>query len=147
MLVSSPRQQLWTQDWKQLWRGRWRSMYNYNYSYVFVSFTLSSLNSLNFIFVAFPQFRCIVDGKYQQAMGTSIECRRLDKLEEAISRSDNVRGTLSYCINVSHSFVNLREYRQEVREMRSYSYIILKSIRRIYPENLPFLFHSFNFSY
>ncbi|KAJ8774020.1 hypothetical protein K2173_009451 [Erythroxylum novogranatense] len=58
--------------------------------------------------------KCIVDGKYQQAMGIAIECRRLDKLEEAITRSDNVHGSLSYCINVSHSFVNLREYRREV---------------------------------
>ncbi|GAV59023.1 PC_rep domain-containing protein/HEAT_2 domain-containing protein, partial [Cephalotus follicularis] len=58
--------------------------------------------------------KCIMDGKYQQAMGIAIECRRLDKLEEAITRSDNVQGTLSYCINVSHSFVNRREYRREV---------------------------------
>lgn len=64
-----------------------------------------------------------MDGKYQQAMGTAIECRRLDKLEEAITKSDNVQGTLSYCINVSHSFVNLREYRQEVRGWRLSSYI------------------------
>ena len=59
--------------------------------------------------------RCITDKKYQQAMGIAIECRRLDKLEEAITKSDNVEGTLSYCINVSHSFVNRREYRHEVR--------------------------------
>ncbi|KAJ0960103.1 hypothetical protein J5N97_000118 [Dioscorea zingiberensis] len=39
---------------------------------------------------------------------------RLDKLEEAIIKSDNVQGTLSYCINVSHSYINLREYRREV---------------------------------
>ncbi|KFK26374.1 hypothetical protein AALP_AA8G240200 [Arabis alpina] len=58
--------------------------------------------------------KCIIDGKYQQAMGIAIECRRLDKLEEAITKSDNVQGTLSYCINVSHSFVNRREYRHEV---------------------------------
>ncbi|KAH0932565.1 hypothetical protein HID58_009682 [Brassica napus] len=58
--------------------------------------------------------KCITDGKYQQAMGIAIECRRLDKLEEAITKSDNVEGTLSYCINVSHSFVNRREYRHEV---------------------------------
>ncbi|KAJ4841738.1 26S proteasome non-ATPase regulatory subunit 1 A, partial [Turnera subulata] len=58
--------------------------------------------------------KCIIDGKYQQAMGIAIECRRLDKLEEAIMRSDNVHGTLSYCMNVSHSFVNRREYRREV---------------------------------
>ncbi|KAL6338533.1 hypothetical protein AAG906_020635 [Vitis piasezkii] len=58
--------------------------------------------------------KCIVDGRYQQAMGMAVECRRLDKLEEAITRSDNVHGTLSYCINISHSFVNRREYRHEV---------------------------------
>ncbi|GLT68610.1 hypothetical protein SLA2020_408220 [Shorea laevis] len=58
--------------------------------------------------------KCIADGKYQQAMGIAIECRRLDKLEEAITRSDNVAGSLSYCMNVSHSFVNRREYRREV---------------------------------
>ncbi|KAJ4955156.1 hypothetical protein NE237_011939 [Protea cynaroides] len=58
--------------------------------------------------------KCISDGKYQQAMGMAIECRRLDKLEEAIIRSDNVHGSLSYCVNISHSFVNLREYRHEV---------------------------------
>lgn len=58
--------------------------------------------------------KCILDEKYQQAMGMAIECRRLDKLEEAIMKSDNAPGSLAYCINVSHSYVNLREYRQEV---------------------------------
>ncbi|KAJ8497333.1 hypothetical protein OPV22_007885 [Ensete ventricosum] len=58
--------------------------------------------------------KCILDGKYQQAMGMAIECRRLDKLEEAITQSDNVHGALSYCITLSHSFVNHREYRCEV---------------------------------
>lgn len=58
--------------------------------------------------------KCILDGRYQQAMGMAIECRRLDKLEEAVMRSDNAPGSLSYCIKVSHSYVNRREYRQEV---------------------------------
>ncbi|GMH20299.1 hypothetical protein Nepgr_022140 [Nepenthes gracilis] len=58
--------------------------------------------------------KCIFDGRYQQAIGMAIECRRLDKLEEAIMRSDNVQGTLSYCINLSHAYVNWREYRHEV---------------------------------
>lgn len=58
--------------------------------------------------------KCVLDGRYQQAMGMAIECRRLDKLEEAITKSDNVPGTLSYCINISHTFVNRREYRHEV---------------------------------
>ncbi|GAB4844091.1 26S proteasome non-ATPase regulatory subunit 1 A [Ancistrocladus abbreviatus] len=58
--------------------------------------------------------KCISDGRYQQAIGMAIECRRLDKLEEAVTKSDNVHGTLSYCINISHSYVTSRECRQEV---------------------------------
>ncbi|EPS66586.1 hypothetical protein M569_08186, partial [Genlisea aurea] len=58
--------------------------------------------------------RCILDGKYQQAIGMAIECRRLDKLEEAVMRSDNVHAMIKYCIDVSHSYVNRREYRCEV---------------------------------
>ena len=59
--------------------------------------------------------RCVLDGKYQQAMGMAVECRRLDKLEEAIVRCDNINGALSYCINLSHQYVSHREYRCEVR--------------------------------
>ncbi|XP_057783630.1 26S proteasome non-ATPase regulatory subunit 1 homolog A-like [Salvia miltiorrhiza] len=58
--------------------------------------------------------KCIADGKYQQAIGVAIECRRLDKLEEAVIRSDNVHATINYCIDVSHNFVYRREYRLEV---------------------------------
>ncbi|KAK8579416.1 hypothetical protein V6N13_142625 [Hibiscus sabdariffa] len=61
--------------------------------------------------------KCIIDGKYQQAMGIAIECRRLDKLEEAITRSDIVHATLAYSIHVSHSFIYRREYRQEVLQL------------------------------
>lgn len=69
-----------------------------------------------------------MDEKYQQAMGMAIECRRLDKLEEAIMKSDNAPGSLAYCINVSHSYVNLREYRQEVRIFLILSYEIGTSV-------------------
>ncbi|KAG2582448.1 hypothetical protein PVAP13_6KG108500 [Panicum virgatum] len=58
--------------------------------------------------------KCILDGKYQQAMGMAVECRRLDKLEAAISRCDNLHGALSYCINLSHQYVSHREYRLEI---------------------------------
>ena len=75
--------------------------------------------SASIVLTLFSLCRCITDGKYQQAMGIALECRRLDKLEEAITKSDNVEGTLTYCINVSHSFVNRREYRHEVRLMVS----------------------------
>ncbi|KAI3971480.1 hypothetical protein MKW92_033651 [Papaver armeniacum] len=59
-------------------------------------------------------WKCISDQKYQQAIGISIECRRLDILEEAITRSENIPATLDYCINLAHSFVTLKEYRSEV---------------------------------
>ncbi|KAI3844919.1 hypothetical protein MKX03_020959 [Papaver bracteatum] len=59
-------------------------------------------------------WKCILDQKFQQAIGIAIECRRLDKLEEAITRSDNIPVTLDYCINLAHSFVTLKEYRSEV---------------------------------
>ncbi|KAI3965322.1 hypothetical protein MKW92_001657, partial [Papaver armeniacum] len=58
-------------------------------------------------------WKCILDQKFQQAIGIAIECRRLDKLEEAITRSDNIPVTLDYCINLAHSFVTLKEYRSE----------------------------------
>ncbi|CAO2189289.1 unnamed protein product [Urochloa humidicola] len=58
--------------------------------------------------------KCILDGKYHQAMGMAVECRRLDKLEGAISQCDNIQGALSYCINLSHQYVSHREYRLEI---------------------------------
>ncbi|PWA56385.1 26S proteasome regulatory complex, non-ATPase subcomplex, Rpn2/Psmd1 subunit [Artemisia annua] len=58
--------------------------------------------------------RCITDRKYQQAIGSSIECRRFDKLKEAILSSDDIHATLAYCMSISHAFVNKREYRSEV---------------------------------
>lgn len=58
--------------------------------------------------------KCVLDGRYQQAMGMAVECRRMDKLEVEIVRCDNVHGALSYCINLSHQYVNHREHRCEV---------------------------------
>ncbi|CAO2200986.1 unnamed protein product [Urochloa humidicola] len=58
--------------------------------------------------------KCILDGKYHQAMGMAVECRRLDKLEGAISQCDNIQGALSYCINLSHQYVSHCEYRLEI---------------------------------
>ncbi|PHU30628.1 hypothetical protein BC332_02721 [Capsicum chinense] len=40
--------------------------------------------------------RCIKDGKYQQAIGVAIEYQRLDKVVEAIVKSDSVDATLAY---------------------------------------------------
>lgn len=108
---------MWTTGQRQLWRECWTSMQSANLS------TLICLHCSQFLML--PSFRCIMDGKYQQAMGIAIECRRLDKLEEAITRSDNVHGTLSYCINVSHAFVSRREYRREVRRTKDLCFIFI----------------------
>ncbi|GFP92861.1 26S proteasome non-ATPase regulatory subunit 1 homolog a [Phtheirospermum japonicum] len=56
----------------------------------------------------------IAEGKNHQTVGMAIECRRLDKVEQAVKKSDNVHAIINYCIDVAHSFVNRREYRLEV---------------------------------
>eukprot|EP00249_Psilotum_nudum_P023630 c28942_g1_i2 orf=532-3591(-) len=61
--------------------------------------------------------KCIADGKYQQALGIALECRRLDKLEESILKSENVGGMLAYCMHISQTFVGRREYRHEVLQL------------------------------
>ncbi|KAJ7518283.1 hypothetical protein O6H91_21G062200 [Diphasiastrum complanatum] len=58
--------------------------------------------------------RCMSDGKFQQAVGIALECRRLDKLEQAISKSENVSAMLSYCLRLSQTHVDKREFRHEV---------------------------------
>lgn len=58
--------------------------------------------------------RCLADGKYQQAMGIALECHRLDKLDEAISKSDNVHSMLAYCLRLVQTYVTGRLYREEV---------------------------------
>ncbi|XP_042036573.1 26S proteasome non-ATPase regulatory subunit 1 homolog A-like isoform X1 [Salvia splendens] len=58
--------------------------------------------------------KCTTDGKYRQTIGMAIECRRLDKLAEAVLRSDNVHSTIDYCIDACHSFVKQREYRLDI---------------------------------
>ncbi|KAL9162060.1 hypothetical protein ABFS82_07G063500 [Erythranthe guttata] len=58
--------------------------------------------------------KCIADGKYKQAIGVAIECRRLDKLEDAVLCCANFESIIKYCTDISHSFVNPREYRHEV---------------------------------
>ncbi|KAI7994248.1 hypothetical protein LOK49_LG11G01104 [Camellia lanceoleosa] len=86
-------------------------------------------------------YKCILDGKYQQAIGMAIEYRRLDKLEEAIMRSDNIHATLSYCINISHSFVNMREYRHELFSTcysNNYTCIDLMPVETRIGKNFPY---------
>ncbi|XP_024382538.1 26S proteasome non-ATPase regulatory subunit 1 homolog A [Physcomitrium patens] len=66
--------------------------------------------------------KCMQDGKFQQAVGVALECRRLDKLEESIIRSENASAMLSYCLRLSQTFVSRREFRHEVLRLLVKSY-------------------------
>lgn len=57
---------------------------------------------------------CLSEGQYFQAIGIALESKRLDKLEEAISRSNSVAECLTYSMKVCSSLVSVRWFRQHV---------------------------------
>ena len=57
---------------------------------------------------------CLGEGQYFQAIGIALESKRLDKLEEAITRSENVAECLAYSLKVCSNLVSVREFRQHV---------------------------------
>jgi hypothetical protein len=59
--------------------------------------------------------RCCEAGYYEQAVGVAMEGRRLDKLEQIITRSSNMVATLSYALGVCQKLVTNRDFRQQVR--------------------------------
>ena len=58
--------------------------------------------------------RCFADGQYRQAIGVALETRRLDKLEEAITKSPDAADSLAYATKVCQTLVTSREFRREV---------------------------------
>mmetsp|Transcript_16364 Transcript_16364/g.50018 ORF Transcript_16364/g.50018 Transcript_16364/m.50018 type:complete len:952 (+) Transcript_16364:187-3042(+) len=60
--------------------------------------------------------RCYADGAFTQAIGIAMESRRLDKLEEAISRSAAAPPLLKYALDVSATLVHSKEFREQVLE-------------------------------
>ncbi|PFX28992.1 26S proteasome non-ATPase regulatory subunit 1 [Stylophora pistillata] len=58
--------------------------------------------------------RCFDDGKYKQAVGIALETRRLDIFEQAILKSDDVPGMLSYSLTVCMSLIQSRQFRNKV---------------------------------
>jgi len=69
--------------------------------------------------------RCLREGQYFQAIGIALESKRLDKLEEAITRSDCVADCLSYSMKVCSSLVSVREFRQHVLRLLAKMYSTL----------------------
>ena len=72
---------------------------------------------------------CLSDGEHFQAIGIALESKRLDKLEEAITRSNTVAECLSYSMKVCASLVSVREFRQHVLRLlaRMYSCLLYTS--------------------
>lgn len=58
--------------------------------------------------------RCFADGQFRQAVGVALETKRLDKLEEAISKSPDPADSLAYATKVCQTLVTSREFRREV---------------------------------
>mmetsp|Transcript_5894 Transcript_5894/g.16828 ORF Transcript_5894/g.16828 Transcript_5894/m.16828 type:complete len:1074 (-) Transcript_5894:415-3636(-) len=58
--------------------------------------------------------RCFEDGQLEQAIGIALESRRLDKLEEAVSRAPDQGATLDFALAVCQRLVISRTFRREV---------------------------------
>lgn len=58
--------------------------------------------------------RCIDDGEYKQAIGIALESKRLDVVEDVISKG-NPHELLSFVIEVSMTLVQNLQFRNEVR--------------------------------
>ena len=69
---------------------------------------------------------CLSDGEHFQAIGIALESKRLDKLEEAITRSNTVAECLSYSMKVCASLVSVREFRQHVLRLLARMYSSLR---------------------
>lgn len=58
--------------------------------------------------------RCLDDGQSRQAFGIALETRRMDIVEEAIMKSDDVAGMLAYAFQVTMSLIQNRGFRNTV---------------------------------
>jgi 26S proteasome regulatory subunit N2 len=58
--------------------------------------------------------RCFSDGEYKQAIGLSLDSKRIDKLEESILKSGKVTEMTKYCFELAQKTVPNREFRHEV---------------------------------
>jgi 26S proteasome regulatory subunit N2 len=46
--------------------------------------------------------RCLADQQYKQAIGVALECRRLDKVKEAIEQSaEHIEANLGYTFTIA----------------------------------------------
>lgn len=64
--------------------------------------------------------RCIDDGEYKQAIGIALESKRLDVVEDVISKG-NPHELLSFVIEVSMTLVQNLQFRNEVCKRSVYN--------------------------
>ena len=74
--------------------------------------------------------RCYQDGQYEQAVGLALDVCRLDKLEEAITRSSDQAASLTYALKTCQQTVINRGFRQEVR---CWSACLLQALSKFRP--------------
>mmetsp|Transcript_32100 Transcript_32100/g.43961 ORF Transcript_32100/g.43961 Transcript_32100/m.43961 type:complete len:985 (-) Transcript_32100:98-3052(-) len=58
--------------------------------------------------------KCFRDGEYKQVLGIALECRRMDKVRQAITSSENVGEMLEYCFRVALRVVKNLDFRKMV---------------------------------
>jgi len=58
--------------------------------------------------------RCFSDKKFKQAIGIALETRRLDIFEQAILKSEDVQGMLSYSFEICMTLIESRSFRNQV---------------------------------
>ena len=57
--------------------------------------------------------RCFADSQFRQAIGVALETRRLDKLEEAVTKSPDPAESLAYATKACQTLVTSRAFRAE----------------------------------
>ena len=58
--------------------------------------------------------KCFRDNEYKQVLGIAIECRRMDKIREAITKSKNMAEMLEHCFRVSLRVVKNLDFRRMI---------------------------------
>jgi 26S proteasome regulatory subunit N2 len=58
--------------------------------------------------------RCFADGEWNQAIGLSLESRRLDILERAIVGSGNIEQKLDYTYKITEDIIDSKEFRMDI---------------------------------
>eukprot|EP01111_Echinosteliopsis_oligospora_P011527 TRINITY_DN3826_c0_g1_i1.p1 TRINITY_DN3826_c0_g1~~TRINITY_DN3826_c0_g1_i1.p1 ORF type:complete len:699 (+),score=247.01 TRINITY_DN3826_c0_g1_i1:31-2127(+) len=58
--------------------------------------------------------RCFEEGEYKQALGIAMESRRLDKVEESLTKSSDLPQMLEYAIEICKDVVKNRDFRHSV---------------------------------